>query len=102
LIELFVKNSPNSLTLTLTLPFLWGLFFILANILRGLASIVVHVVAVAAVAVTVVALFISRFKNSGTKVRKTVNEYVHSGLVKFLTLSNVFDGKHFYLLKRVH
>jgi hypothetical protein len=67
-----------------------------------LTSIVVHVVAVAVAAVAVVVLFISHFKNSRTKVRKTVNEYVHSGLVKFLTLSNVFDGKHFYLLKRVH
>jgi hypothetical protein len=67
----------------------------------ALVVVVVHVVAAAVVAV-VAALFISRFKNSGTKVRKTMKECVDPSLVKFLTSSNVFDKKHFYLLKRVH
>ncbi len=64
-----------------------------------MASVVVHVVAVA---VAVVVLFISYFKNSRTKVIKILKEYEDPGLVKFLTLSQTFDEKHFYLLKRVH
>jgi hypothetical protein len=97
--ELFVKNSANSLTLTVALPF----FVWRGAIIIYLQTYFWDQARAAAVAIAaVVALFISRFKNSGTKVRKTVNEYVHPGLVKFLTLSNVFDKKHFYLLKRVH
>ncbi len=83
----FYKIRPRSLELKIIFEII---FF-------ALVVVVVHVVAAAVVAV--VALFISRFKNSGTKVRKTVKECVDPGLVKFLTSSNVFDRKHFYLLK---
>ncbi len=72
-----------------------GYFLYSQTYFLGLASIVVHAVAVAAIvvafAVAVVVLFISCFKNSGTNVRKTVKECVDPGLVKFLTSSNVFD-----------